>query len=110
MAIAIDAGLGIHVIPILRDRFIREAFGESAEDFKSLVGMVKTSLETSGCDAQSVETWERPFDGVSLGEFANAVGSSIEDMADSASSIASSFYRSRRSRFPQQQASDHKSR
>ncbi|MEQ8992753.1 MAG: hypothetical protein RLO46_13115 [Pseudomonadales bacterium] len=110
MAIAIDAGVGMQVIPTLRDPFVRAAFGDAAEDFKSLVDMIKRSLETSGCDAQSVGDWERPFDGVFIGEFASAIGSSIEDIADSASSVASSFYRPTRQPNAHQDASDHKSR
>jgi hypothetical protein len=110
VAVIIDAGFGMRVVSTLRDRFIREAFGESADDFRSLVEMIKRSIEESGCDALSIDEWNRPFEGVYIGEFANAVGSSFEDIVDSASAISSAFYRPRRTRSLQPKTSDHKSR
>ena len=35
VAIAVDYGLGIEVFPVLRPKFVQEAFGDSAEDFRS---------------------------------------------------------------------------
>lgn len=110
VAIALDLGEGIRIHPLLSKKFLEEAFGESASDFKSLMDLIVSSLEKTAFDETSIQSWEAPFEGVSVGEFASVVGPTVQDMIDSASMLASSFYRPRGPRTKVNRKSDHKSR
>jgi len=95
VAIAIDYGTGIEVIPALRPVFIHAAFGDSAADFKSLLTLLKQSVERSQITESTLNEWEQPFDGLTIGEFSSAAGSSRQDIVDTVLSISSSFHATR---------------
>jgi len=111
VAILVDQGNGLRVFPALRPAFIQAAFGDSAEDFRSLMEILGQSLEQRMFSESSLADWERPFDGLILGEFSSAAGSSTQDIVESAISLSSSFHWSGRNGSRRKKGSDnHKSR
>lgn len=107
VAILVDQGDGLKVFPALRPAFIQAAFGNSAEDFRSLMSILSQSIEQGMFSESSIADWERPFDGVVLGEFSSAAGSSTQDIVDSAITLSSSFHWSGRNGSRRQKGTDH---